>query len=831
MKLKKGISLLLVLALSLMSFAFTVSADGDTVNVAVVADGDTSALEAGDTFVANIELTDIAANQLYSAQLNISYDPEVLQIVNEEGEATTTVADALIPCADIYKDGAGYFDYNLTTINNETGAINFTAKKHENLNSNLEAKVECPEGSYTLAGIRFKVVSTGLTGIEIDDASTEIFCGNGMEAADATDITEVIRVGLPKVVSVANPAGETVLVDTAKEDVIALLPATVVATFDDESEDDVAVTWACDDYDAEVPADYTFVGTLDATGIDVNGQSASVTVAVEKAEIVSAESGSVNVPFNAAAEDVKDLLPATVIVTLENDVEVEVPVAWEYTYVAGETTGEVTATGALDLGTKYLNTAEVTAAYTLVVSAEITEETEGTVTTVVDDTIEVTYEEEATKEDVIATLPKTVDIAVEGGTVTAFVTWECEDYDAATAGEYTFIGTITLPANVIMENPTIEVIVTVEEALEKEVVEVLTVLEDQEVDTSSTLTLVDLFDADVDVKYQDGTTGIETIVWDEESLTLKANRAGTYTLNGTVGANEFAISVKVTVNGDSHPEEYNEVLIFLNNKIITGTTQNMFTSQIYVLETNEAVTWASSNQSIAFVTADGKLVGQNPGTVTITATDAEGNEGYFTLRVALNPSTIASLGGSGSDDIEIPFTDLADYSWAARMICELASNNVISGKTATLYAPGDNVTRAEYASMLVRALKLSANGAGKEFTDVAQGEWYYNTVQTASALGIVSGYEDGSFRPNNSITREEMAVMTLRAAEAAGRSLPAKTSVSFSDADQISEYAKDAVNKLAAAQIINGMGDGTFAPQQTANRAQAAVIIYQLCEL
>ncbi len=835
MKLKKGISLLLVLALSLMSFAFTVAADADTVNVAIVADVDTSALEADNTFVANIELTDIAANQLYAAQLNISYDPEVLQIVNEAGEATTTVADALVPCADIYKDGTGYFDYSLTTIDNVEGTINFAANKHGALIADLEAKVDCPEGNYTLAGIRFKVVSTGLTGIEIDGASTEIFCGNSTELADVTDITEAIRIGLPKVVSVANPEGEySVLVDTDVDDVLDELPDTVVATFDDESTDDVDVTWACDDYDAEVPETYTFTGTLDATGIDVNGQSASVTVIVEKAEIASAESASINVPFGATEEDIEALLPDTVVVILENEAEAEVPVDWEYTYEAGVTTGDVAATGTLDLGTKYLNTGEVTAECTLVVSAEVTEETEGTVTTIVDDTIEVTYEEEATKEDVIATLPKTVEIAVEGvGTVTAFITWECADFDAETAGDYTFVGTITLPANVTLASNTIEVTVTVEEALEKEVVEVTTALEDQEVNTSSSLYLVELFDTDVDVIYQDGTTGTETIVWDEESLAQKANRVGTYTLNGVVGSNEYPVSVQVTVKGNSISDDgyYDEVMILMNNRIINGTTKTMFTGQIYVLETREAVTWTTTNKSIAFVTADGKLVGQNPGTVTITATDAEGNEGSFTLKVVMNPSTIASLSGNGSGEIVIPFTDLADYSWATRMICDLAANGVVSGKTDTLYAPGDNVTRAEYASLLVRAMKLSANSAGKEFTDVAQGEWYYNAVKTASALGIVSGYEDGSFRPNSSITREEMAIMTLRAAEAVGRNIPAKTTVSFSDADQISGYAKDAVNKLAAAQIINGMGDNNFAPQQTANRAQAAVIIYQLCEL
>ncbi len=830
MKLKKIISLLLVLALSLMSFTFIVAADDDTVNVAIVPSESTSEMTEGSVFVANVELTDIAAKQLYAAQVTFNFDPEVLQVVSENGEATETVADAVIPGADVYSNGSGYFMYDLTTIDNEEGKVVFSAAKSAALIMNLEAKVDCPSGNYILGGVRFKALKAGLTGIAVNEQTLEIFCANGTVPAQATDKTEAIRIGLPQITDVTNPVAINVDVDTAKEAVIAELPETVSVKYDDDTTGDVAVTWDCADYDAEVAGEYTFIGTIAGTEL-----TASVIVNVLKIAITGATAvESINVPNGASNDAIRLLLPETVEVTLANEATATVAVEWIIPDNAGATAGEVAIEGALDAGTKYSNEGNIKASATLIVRQVIESEIEGTVVPV--DNVSIAYKEIATTEGVIAILPATVEIAIEGGYTTAFITWECEEYDAATAGEYIFIGTITLPENVTLapENQKLEVVVTVEEALEKEVVEVVTVLEDQEVDTSSTLKLVELFDAAVDVKYQDGTTGTETIVWDEESLARKANQAGTYTLNGTVGTNAFAVSVKVTVKGNSGDpgnENYDEVEVFINNRDISGTSRTMFTGQICVLETRETVTWTSSNKSIAFVTADGKLVAQNPGTVTITATTADGTKGSFTLKVALNPSTIASLSGNGSEEVVIPFTDLADYSWATRMISLLANNGVISGKTDTLYAPGDNVTRAEYASLLVRAMKLSANGAGKDFTDVAQGEWYYNAVQTASALGIVSGYEDGSFRPSNSITREEMAIMTLRAAEAAGRSLPAKTSVSFSDADQISGYAKDAVNKLAAAQIINGMGDNNFAPQQTANRAQAAVIIYQLCEL
>lgn len=836
MKLKKGISLLLVLALSLMSFAFTVSADGaDTANLSLVASTDTTALEAGDTFTVAVNLDSIAANEFRSAQVAIYFNPDVLEVVDKSGVATTKAKDAFIESDNFYDEDEeeGYGSRVSASIDNVEGLIMYAFGKHKD---STEESIACADGKYTVVQVRFKAKDTGATGLQFAvqgeapnafdtfPAGYKVNLASAETLATITDTTAAIRIGVATIVDVTNPDAVTVDVDTALEDVIAELPAQVTVTYDDETTAEADVVWECEDYDAEVPGEYTFVGTVAGTDL-----TASVTVNVNKVEIVSAVAGSVNVPFGATAEQVEELLPATVEVELANGKTAEVAVAsWDYTYEAGVTTGDVAAVATLDAGAKYLNTAEVKAAYTLKVSVAIYVETEGVVEEV--NNTSVAYEEEATKEDVIATLPKTVNIVVGDTTVVAFVSWDSADYDGEKAGDYTFVGTITTPANVTLASETIEIIVSVEEALVKEVVEV-TALEDEVVEANETLKLVALYDAALEVVYQDGTTGVENIVWDADSLKLTAKKAGTYTLNGTVGANEFAVSAKVTVVGNEDSEGY-DVPIYQNGRLMNYATLNMFTSQIVVLQANEPVVWYSSNQSIAFVTADGKLVGQNPGTVTITAEAADGSIGYFTVRVVLNPSTIASLDDSDNDsEIVIPFTDLADFSWAARMISSLANAGIVSGKSETLYAPADNVTRAEYASLLVRAMKLSANNAGKEFTDVAQGEWYCNAVQTASALGIVSGYEDGSFRPNNSITREEMAVMTLRAAQAAGRNIPAKTSVSFTDADQISGYAKDAVNQLANAQIINGMGDGTFAPQQTANRAQAAVIIYQLCEL
>ena len=112
------------------------------------------------------------------------------------------------------------------------------------------------------------------------------------------------------------------------------------------------------------------------------------------------------------------------------------------------------------------------------------------------------------------------------------------------------------------------------------------------------------------------------------------------------------------------------------------------------------------------------------------------------------------------------------------------------------------------------------------FTDVQKGAWYEKAVAWAVANNIVSGYGDGRFGPNDNITREQMAVITVNFARAAGLEFTASVEeIEFTDAGKISGYAKDAVRTLQMAGIISGKGNNTFDPKGTATRAEAARII------
>lgn len=92
----------------------------------------------------------------------------------------------------------------------------------------------------------------------------------------------------------------------------------------------------------------------------------------------------------------------------------------------------------------------------------------------------------------------------------------------------------------------------------------------------------------------------------------------------------------------------------------------------------------------------------------------------------------------------------------------------------------------------------------------------------------MNGHKDGSFGVSDKITRQEMAAMTYRAIQTAGLTLNEQALTAFSDEQDIANYAKEAVSAMQKAGIINGVGNGKFAPQDTATRAQAAVILYQL---
>ncbi len=178
---------------------------------------------------------------------------------------------------------------------------------------------------------------------------------------------------------------------------------------------------------------------------------------------------------------------------------------------------------------------------------------------------------------------------------------------------------------------------------------------------------------------------------------------------------------------------------------------------------------------------------------------------------------------------KVTFSDIANVqAWAGKQIQVVAAKGAIEGIGQGKFAPKSNVTRAEFAKMLVRALNLENNSAVQSFTDVSSSAWYAPYVAVAAEKGIITGRSTTKFDPNATITRAEMATMISRALKSINpEATTDATAISkFSDAAKISASLKDGVAFAASNNLVIGNG-GKFNPNDTATRAEAAVIIYR----
>ncbi|MBP1990310.1 S-layer homology domain-containing protein [Paenibacillus eucommiae] len=181
------------------------------------------------------------------------------------------------------------------------------------------------------------------------------------------------------------------------------------------------------------------------------------------------------------------------------------------------------------------------------------------------------------------------------------------------------------------------------------------------------------------------------------------------------------------------------------------------------------------------------------------------------------------------------FNDLQDH-WSKSDVELLASKLIVQGTTDSSFAPEHPVTRAEFVAMITRALGFEEKPAlAKEFNDINGMDWFAGTVGAAVEARLISGFEDGTFRPYETITREQMAIVVSGAltfvgkpAAVAGKLNPLLSS--FKDKAVISSWAQVSVAQMAESGMMSGMTDDTFAPKDLASRAQAAVIIKRLLQ-
>lgn len=170
-------------------------------------------------------------------------------------------------------------------------------------------------------------------------------------------------------------------------------------------------------------------------------------------------------------------------------------------------------------------------------------------------------------------------------------------------------------------------------------------------------------------------------------------------------------------------------------------------------------------------------------------------------------------------DKDILFADI-DNHWAKDSILEMAAMGYAKGSNG-LFRPNDNISRAEFVSLMVRALNLSGESAAK-FTDVKTSDWFYKDVAIAAEKGYVKGYSDGTFKPNSPITRQEIA--SIIGSLIIDETINTEEVLSIFN-DEVAEWAKVSVAKTVKAEIIKGLPGNIFAGGQNTSRAEATVIL------
>ena len=181
------------------------------------------------------------------------------------------------------------------------------------------------------------------------------------------------------------------------------------------------------------------------------------------------------------------------------------------------------------------------------------------------------------------------------------------------------------------------------------------------------------------------------------------------------------------------------------------------------------------------------------------------------------------------------FIDVSPDAWYADAVSVVTSAGLFQGTAPELFSPSASMTRAMFAQVLANLDGAELNAFASThaiFADVSPDAWYANAVHWASALGIVSGVGNGNFAPSEHITREQMAVMLFRFTQVMEIDIPvSQANAVFADQASISPWALEAVQLMQTAGILSGRPDASFAPQDTATRAEVATMFARFLDL
>lgn len=193
----------------------------------------------------------------------------------------------------------------------------------------------------------------------------------------------------------------------------------------------------------------------------------------------------------------------------------------------------------------------------------------------------------------------------------------------------------------------------------------------------------------------------------------------------------------------------------------------------------------------------------------------------FKQKLSIALAAMMIMASASTVSFAAGFSDLSQASWAKATIEEWTQKGLVSGYPDGTFRPSNHITRAEFATLVQKAFDLKSE-AKSEFSDVASSDWYYDAVTTLASLGVVGGYEDGTFRPAGHITRAEAAAIMTNLKKLNPNASAAEK---FADYASMADWAKGHVGAVVEAKFMGGYPDGTFKASNTITRAESVATL------
>lgn len=331
-----------------------------------------------------------------------------------------------------------------------------------------------------------------------------------------------------------------------------------------------------------------------------------------------------------------------------------------------------------------------------------------------------------------------------------------------------------------------------------------------------------------------------TVLKDNLSATMSGSSRTITVKNGS------AVSINVTVNGDKQTLQSSSSHNFTYTRPSSGgpgsSGGSISTPTTYAVNVNAATNGAvaadkktaskgtmvtvTTSPSKGYVVDAVKVVDKDGKDVAVTEKDGK----YVFTMPASAVTVTGSFKAETPAPVALPFTDVKSGNWFYDAVKYAYEQGLMTGTSATTFAPNGTMNRAMIVTVLYRLEKSPAVTGASKFTDVPAGQWYSDAVAWAAANKIVNGYDETTFGPMNAVTREQMAAILFRYEQVKGlENVTLEENLNrFPDQNKISAYAIPALQWAVGQKIINGNADGTLDPTGTATRAQVAQIFTNL---